>query len=413
MFNKIAMIGLGYIGLPTAAMMASRGMNVIGVDINEDTVNTIKEGKVHIVEPDLDIIVRSVVTTGNLVATTEIEEADVFLIAVPTPLDLEKRPDLSFIRSATKSISKVLKSGDLLILESTVPVGTTEKLSEWLSELCPNLKFPHKYTDKADVQISHCPERVLPGHVIRELVENDRIIGGLSKKCAERAIEFYKHFVKGNCISTNARTAELSKLSENAFRDVNIAFANELSVVCDQVDVGVWELIELVNRHPRVNVLQPGPGVGGHCIAVDPWFIVETAPEHAQLIRKAREINDNKPLKVIEKVIEKADRYKLPVIACFGISFKANIDDLRESPALEIVTQLAKLDQVRILIVEPNVEIIPQILANNNIIEFVDVEKALDSADIVVGLVDHDEFKNIPSSKLKDKNVIDVRGIWT
>lgn len=410
--RRVCMVGLGYIGLPTAAVMASRGLEVIGVDVNQDAVDTINQGHVHIVEPDLDIVVRSVVTTGNLKATTEIEPADAFMVAVPTPFKTANKPDLSFIESAARAIAPVLEKDNLVILESTSPVGTTEKLSRWMSELRPELKFPHDAGDQADIRIAHCPERVLPGHVLQELVNNDRIIGGLSKKCSEAASALYKLFVKGVCISTTARTAELSKLTENAFRDVNIAFANEMSLICDSLDVNVWDLISLANRHPRVDILQPGPGVGGHCIAVDPWFIVDSVPEHARLIKTAREVNDHKPDFVIQKILQKADRFKQPCIACFGLAFKANVDDLRESPAMAIVQRLIEENAGEIIIVEPNVSAMPAQFMGTSIAKKMEIDDALHAADIVVGLVDHVEFKDISNEKLKDKIVIDTRGMW-
>ncbi len=294
-FETISVIGLGYIGLPTAAIFASRKKRIIGVDINQETVDTINRGEVHIVEPDLDMIVQAAVSNGYLRATTKVEAADAFLIAVPTPFKGNHQPDLKYIHSATKAIAPVLKKGDLVILESTSPVGTTERMAQWFSEERPDLSFPQQVGEKADVNIAHCPERVLPGHILRELVENDRVIGGMTNRCSKRATELYKTVVKGECIKTNARTAEMAKLTENSFRDVNIAFANELSIIADKLDINVWELIELANRHPRVNILQPGPGVGGHCIAVDPWFIVSKTPDEARLIKTAREVNDYKP----------------------------------------------------------------------------------------------------------------------
>ncbi|MBW1465422.1 UDP-N-acetyl-D-mannosaminuronic acid dehydrogenase, partial [Campylobacter jejuni] len=273
-FNKVCVIGLGYIGLPTAAIFASRKIKVIGVDINQNIVDIINKGKIHIVEPGLDILVHMVVNDGYLKATTLPEEADAFIIAVPTPFKGDNHePNLDYIEMASKAIAKVLKKGNLVILESTSPVGTTEQMAKWLAEERSDLSFPHQCGEVSDIKIAHCPERVLPGQVIRELVENDRIIGGMTQKCAEYAIRLYKIFVQGECIMTNARTAEMTKLTENSFRDLNIAFANELSILCDKLDINVWELIKLANRHPRVNILQPGCGVGGHCIAVDPWFI--------------------------------------------------------------------------------------------------------------------------------------------
>jgi len=407
--NRVAMVGLGYIGLPTAALMASRGLEVVGVDVNQDTVDTINAGNVHIVEPDLDIVVRSTVTTGNLRATTTMEKADAFLVAVPTPFKDDHVPDLKYIESAAKMIAPLLESGNLVILESTSPVGTTEKLAAWLAEARPDLTFPQQTGENADVQLAHCPERVLPGYVLQELVSNDRIIGGMGQKSIDKATALYKKFVKGNCIATNARTAEMAKLTENAFRDTNIAFANELSLLCNKLDIDVWELISLANRHPRVNILQPGPGVGGHCIAVDPWFIVDSAPELARMVRTAREVNDGKPLAVIEEVKAKASKFKKPTIACFGAAFKANIDDLRESPALQIIGDLLEADLGDLLVVEPNIEKLPENLSGAKLSS---VGDALASADIVVGLVDHDPFKGITAKDLSSKIVLDYRGMW-
>ena len=412
-FKKVTMVGLGYIGLPTAALMASRGLEVIGLDVNEHAVTTINAGGVHIVEPDLDIVVRSVVTTGNLRATTVAEPSEAFLVAVPTPfIGDQHTPDLSYIKSAIETIAPVLERGNLLVLESTSPVGTTETMASWLSELRPDLTFPHMVGNSADIQLAYCPERVLPGHVLQELVNNDRIIGGMSDKCIEHATALYKTFVRGNCIATTARTAELCKLTENAYRDVNIAFANEMSLVCDDLDVNVWELIALANRHPRVGILQPGPGVGGHCIAVDPWFIVDSVPEHARLIRTAREVNDSKPGYVVRRVKSKSERFKAPRIACFGLAFKADIDDLRESPAVDIVKDLALSCDGDILVVEPNISCLPQQLESLGCVKLVGQKQALAEADIVVGLVDHQEFKRISRESLTEKVIIDTRGMW-
>ncbi len=411
-FEKICMVGLGYIGLPTAAVMASRGLEVVGLDVNQKAVDTINAGNVHIVEPDLDIVVRAVVTTNNLRATTVAEPCDAFLIAVPTPLSNNKKPDISYIESAAKAIAPVLEKGNLIVLESTSPVGTTEKLASWLSELRTDLTFPQQRGDDADIQVAYCPERVLPGHVLQELVNNDRIVGGMSDTAAQQAIALYKTFVTGECLVTTARTAELCKLTENAYRDVNIAFANEMSFIGEHLDVNVWELISLSNRHPRVNILRPGPGVGGHCIAVDPWFIVDSAPDDARMIRTAREVNDKKPLHVTQRVLAKAAKFKTPCIACFGLAFKANIDDLRESPALEIATELANQIDGDVLMVEPNIDELPSVLENRSNVRMSTIEEALDMADIIVGLVDHTSFKTISVPKLKEKIVIDTRGMW-
>lgn len=410
-FSRVSVIGLGYIGLPTAAVIASRGVEVLGVDVSEHAVNTINQGKVHIVEPDLDMLVQAAVTTGKLKAALSPEPADAFLIAVPTPFKENKSPDLSYIRAALENIAPVLARGNLIVLESTSPVGTTEQIAQWLEELRPDLKLPHTDGEQADLYIAHCPERVLPGRVLQELVSNDRIIGGITPRCAERAIELYQLFVRGECLRTTARTAEMAKLTENAFRDVNIAFANELSMICDRLKINVWELIKLANRHPRVNILSPGPGVGGHCIAVDPWFIVDSAPEQAQIIRKAREINDSKPLYVIDKIREAADQFKKPVIACLGLAFKADIDDLRESPALDIAKQLLSDNIGEILLVEPNIKKLPAKLAKYNA-ELSTLKQALEKANILVVLVDHKQFKSLQPADVTTKVVIDTRGIF-
>ncbi|WP_236198433.1 UDP-N-acetyl-D-mannosamine dehydrogenase [Pseudomonas pseudonitroreducens] len=409
-YQTISVVGLGYIGLPTAAVFASRKKKVIGVDVNRHAVDTINRGEIHIVEPDLDMVVHAAVAEGYLRATTIPEPADAFLIAVPTPFKGDHEPDLSYIESASNSIAPVLKKGDLIILESTSPVGATEQMAAWLSEARPDLSFPQTHGENSDIRVAHCPERVLPGHVLRELVENDRVIGGMTYKCSNAAVELYKEFVEGECVITNARTAEMCKLTENSFRDVNIAFANELSIICDKLDINVWELIRLANRHPRVNILQPGPGVGGHCIAVDPWFIVSKTPEQARLIRTAREVNDSKPELVIEKVKAAAAQFKNPRIACFGLAFKPNIDDLRESPALEITKKLSQIFPDSIMAVEPNIDRIPSKLGLN--LNLVDIDTGLNKADLVVLLVDHTEFKSINKEKLNRLVTIDTKGIW-
>lgn len=402
-FKKVCMIGLGYIGLPTAAVFASRKVNVIGVDINQHAVDTINQGKIHIVEPELDILVHATVRDGYLKAQTTPEVADAFIMAVPTPFKGEDHePNLDYIESATRTLAKVLKKGDLVVLESTSPVGATEKMAEWLAQERPDLTFPQQKGEESDIRIAHCPERVLPGHVIRELVENDRIIGGMTAKCTKDATELYKIFVEGECIATNARTAEMAKLTENASRDVQIAFANELSILCDKMDIDVWELISLANRHPRVNILQPGCGVGGHCIAVDPWFIVNAYPEDAKLINTARVVNDGKPHFVISKVKDAVKDMKNPKIACLGLAFKPDIDDLRESPALEITKMLSDVEGYEILAVEPNVESLPKVLENRKNVKLVELEQALSDADVLVVLVKHREFIGLSSDKIID-----------
>jgi len=408
--EKVLVVGLGYIGLPTAAVIASRGMDVVGLDVNQKAVDTINKGEIHIVEPDLDIVVRSVVMTGKLRATTEAESADAFMIAVPTPFNEDNSPDLSYIQAAAKTIAPVLEKGNLVILESTSPVGATEKLAGWLKEARPDLSFPQDKGDAADINVAHCPERVLPGYVLQELVSNDRVIGGISNACSEKAVALYQTFVRGECIITNARTAEMAKLTENSFRDVNIAFANELSVICDKLKINVWELVKLANRHPRVNILNPGPGVGGHCIAVDPWFIVDSCPEEANIIRQARLTNDAKPFYVIDQITKAADEFKRPVIACLGLAFKADIDDLRESPALQIVEELVNRDIGEIIAVEPNIHELPSKL-NDKGIQLSSLENALETANVVVVLVDHKEFKTADSTQFAKKVVIDTRGI--
>lgn len=419
-FETISVVGLGYIGLPTAAVFAARKKKVIGVDVNPHAVATINRGEIHIIEPDLDIVVRAAVTEGYLRATTTAEPADAFLIAVPTPFKGDHEPDLSYIESASKAIAPVLKKGDLVILESTSPVGATEQMSAWLAEARPDLSFPQTHGEDSDVRIAHCPERVLPGHVLRELIENDRIIGGLTAKCSDAAMRLYKTFVEGECIITDARTAEMCKLTENSFRDVNIAFANELSIICDKLDISVWELIRLANHHPRVNILQPGPGVGGHCIAVDPWFIVSKTPDEARLIRAAREVNDSKPQWVLDQVALAIGKYlqenpaktaKDVTVACLGLAFKPDIDDLRESPSLEITVQIAKNHPGTVLAVEPNIERLPARL--EGIATLSPIDQALSSANVIVLLVDHSAFKTIPKTRLSSLKVIDTRGVWT
>ncbi len=417
-FKTISVIGLGYIGLPTAAMFASRKKKVIGVDVNQYAVDTINRGEIHIVEPDLDMLVSAAVQQGYLKATLVPESADAFLIAVPTPFKTCKQgevpePDLSYIKSASEAIAPVLKKGDLVILESTSPVGATEQMAAWLADARQDLSFPQTAGEWADINIAHCPERVLPGKVVTELVQNDRVIGGMSKRCSERSVELYKTFVMGECVVTNARTAEMAKLTENSSRDVQIAFANELSMICDELDIDVWELISLANRHPRVNILQPGPGVGGHCIAVDPWFIVSKTPETAKIIHTARNVNDYKPEWVIDKVkvavadflnVNPTKTAKDVTIACYGLAFKPDIDDLRESPALDITESIAKNHPGDVLAIEPN---ITSIDIDN--VSLVSIDESLTRTDIHVMLVDHKQFKKI---KINDAFVIDTKGIW-
>lgn len=409
--QKIAVVGLGYIGLPTASMLATKGHQVLGIDINPRTVDTINQGNIHIVEPDLDLLVRSAVGSGNLRASLQPEEADTFILAVPTPFKQTagnpKTPDLTYIDQATRAIAPFLRPGNLVVLESTSPVGTTELLRNIIAELRPDLFGSEPGNSQLQpLYIAHCPERVLPGHIIRELVDNDRIVGGIDRASGEKAKEMYGTFCNGSIFVTDAKTAELAKLTENSFRDVNIALANELSLICDKLGVNVWELIDLANKHPRVNILSPGPGVGGHCIAVDPWFIVSAAPQEARLIRTAREVNDHKPTWVLDKVRAKAARFNDPVIGCLGLAFKANIDDLRGSPALEITRELIASGIGRVMACEPNID------DSFNEFPLYSTAEVLREADILLVLVDHDEFKSVSWEMLKEKMVIDTRGIW-
>ncbi|MFT4066428.1 UDP-N-acetyl-D-mannosamine dehydrogenase [Paraburkholderia sp.] len=418
MLNTISIIGLGYIGLPTATLFASRKMRVIGVDVSEYVVDTINRGNIHIVEPELDILVQAAVGAGYLRATMQAEPADAFVIAVPTPLTAGQKPDVSCIEAAAKSIAPVLAKGNLVILESTSPVGTTEKLAQWLAEMRPDLTFPQQAGSDSDIRIAYCPERVLPGRIVHELVANDRVIGGMTHKCSEAAVALYKSFVQGECVVAQVRAAEMCKLAENSFRDVNIAFANELSMICDDQGIDVWELIRLANRHPRVNILQPGCGVGGHCIAVDPWFIVNSAPETAKLIATARSVNDTKPKWVLQKVDEAIAELKAHGmtatdigIACFGLTFKPDIDDLRESPALHIAEALADRHAGKVFVVEPNLESLPQSLTDRRVAQM-DLRAAIERASVLVLLVDHSQFKSISPQLTRFQKLIDTRGVW-
>lgn len=418
MFDRISMIGLGYIGLPTAALFAARGQRVIGVDVSPRVVETINAGKIHIIEPELDGIVHKAVTDGTLSATLAPEPADAFIIAVPTPFKEGHEPDLSYIRSAANMIAPVLEKGNLVILESTSPIGATQQMAEWLAEARPDLSFPQTAGEEADVQVAHCPERVLPGQVVRELVENDRIIGGMSARATEMATAMYKLVVRGDCIATDAKTAEMCKLVENSSRDVQIAFANELSIICDKFGIDVWELIGLANRHPRVNILQPGAGVGGHCIAVDPWFIVASAPDEAKLIRAARQGNDAKPGWVLEKgkaaVMEvlSADPSRAMAdvrVACLGLAFKPNIDDLRESPALDITRRFGGLG-CRVLAVEPHIDALPETFSGLPV-ALTPLEDALAEADVICVLVKHAAFAGLKERLPGKARLVDVVGL--
>lgn len=414
MKKKVVLIGLGYIGLPTATFFAKSGADVVGVDINPKTVETVNRGENPIFEPELDKMVKEVVEGKKLHATVTPEEGDVFIIAVPTPFKENHEPDISFVINATNSIAGVIKKGNVIVLESTSPVGTTEIIAKQLQSLRPDLKIPTNENEEGDVFIAYCPERMIPGNVY-ELVKNDRIIGGINQKSSEETKKVYELISKGELICTNSKTAEMSKLTENSFRDVNIAFANELSIICDKLDINVFELIKLANHHPRVNILTPGCGVGGHCIAVDPWFIIKKTPDQAHLLETARQINDYKPKFILNKVAEKIDELiasgkslKEIKISCLGLSFKPNIDDLRESPAIKIASELSKKYEHQVISVEPHIKNLPEQYKNSGI-ELGNLENALD-ADIIVPLVKHKEFIEIDFSDKKEK-LVDYIGL--
>ena len=395
MRQKVCVVGLGYIGLPTAALLANKGYKVHGVDVVKSTVDTINQGKIHIVEPELDVFVKGAINSGNLRADIKPDFADIFIIAVPTPFRDGFVPNLDYVSSATASIAPYVKNENIVILESTSPVGTTEMVEKILKE---------NGVDTSKIYIAHCPERVLPGKIMKELVQNDRIVGGLSKEAADKTAEFYKTFVEGEISQTDAKTAEMAKLTENSFRDVNIAFANELSILCDKFDINVWELIGLANRHPRVNILNPGAGVGGHCIAVDPWFIVHAGGDDAKLIKTARQVNTHKSEWAIEKIKNAALKFELknsrkPKVACMGLAFKPDIDDLRESPALNIARRLIA-DGIDVIAVEPNIK------AHKDF-EIADCKKAIEISDVIVFLVGHKEFKGLKI----EKEVLDFCGV--
>jgi UDP-N-acetyl-D-mannosaminuronic acid dehydrogenase len=409
--DRICVMGLGYIGLPTSAVFADNGIEVIGVDVNSSVVASVNQGQAHISEPDLKALLRNVVQKGMFRAATAPEAADAFILAVPTPFTGDHEPEVSFVEAATRAIAPLLTTGNLVILESTSPVGTTEKISQWLAGMRPELSFPHQAGELSDIRIAHCPERVLPGQILREVVENDRVIGGITRKCAQAAMALYKVFVKGEIHLTTAPTAELAKLAENSYRDVNIAFANELSMICDGLNINVWDVIRVANLHPRVNILKPGPGVGGHCIAVDPWFIVAADRQNTRLIRTAREVNDNKPHFVVNKVKAHAAKFKAPKVACLGLAYKPDVDDLRESPAVQIVEQLAKENIAELLIVEPYINELPKRLVDLGL-KLWDLEHACAEADILLLLVDHAAFLAIDHDLMANKIIVDTRGVW-
>ena len=411
--KTVCVVGLGYIGLPTAATLASRGLEVIGVDTNPAVVAAINAGHSLFSEPDLDMLLQASTTLGKLRAVAAPEPADAFIIAVPTPFNPDRSADLRFVDAAADAIAPLLAEGNVVILESTSPVGTTRRLTRRMAEKRPDLRFPG---DRADghsiVHVAHCPERVLPGQMVRELIENDRIVGGMTEACAERAEAVYAVFLRGQSFRTDAETAELVKLVENAYRDVNIAFANELSIICEKLGLSVWRVIEMANRHPRVSILQPGTGVGGHCIAVDPWFIVSVAQEEARLIRVAREVNDSKPGLVAAQIMERARRFKEPVIACLGLAFKPDVDDVRESPAIDVVRRLAEAGAGRVIVADPHLKGLPKALSGLPSVTFRDTMDAVRQADIVAILVAHRAFMKLPREELLRHAVIDPTGLY-
>lgn len=420
MTEHVAFVGLGYIGLPTAVVMANSGLEVTGVDVMPDKVDSINRGEVTIVEPGLEEALRAALDSGRFKASTEMPKADAYVVAVPTPFTDNHDVDMSYIYSAAEAIAPQLEGNELVVLESTSPPRTTERMAQRILELRPEFRLDGDESRESGpvLYFAHCPERILPGSAMEELHTNDRIIGGMSPEASRRAKRIYQSFCQGELLETNDRTAEMAKLTENSFRDVNIAFANELSLICDELGISVWELIELANHHPRVNILQPGPGVGGHCIAVDPWFIVSTAPETANLIRTAREVNDSKPEWVIQKITEASRKFgDAPIIALLGLAFKPDIDDLRESPALEIAQQVTeRFPDATIYVVEPNVSILPTILASARNISLTEVHSAVNEADVLVLLVDHKEFRDLhprPDASPKEQTIIDTRGIWS
>ena len=410
--GTLAVVGMGYIGLPTATVLATRGIQVTGVDVNPRIVEAISRGETPFIEPDLAVAVSGAVAMGRLSMSREMPEADAFIIAVPTPFNPDHTADLSYVKAAAGQVALKLRPGNIVVLESTSPPGTTELVSRWIGAVRPDLKMPH-VVGNADVAVAHCPERVLPGRIMIEMITNNRVVGGLTTQCAIKAASIYRVFSQGEILLTNAASAEMAKLVENAYRDVNIAFANELSLITEALRLDVWEVIKLANQHPRVNVLSPGPGVGGHCIPVDPWFIVAAAPELAKLIRTAREVNDRKPHHVAEQVIAKAHRFVSPSVACLGLTFKANVDDVRESPAIEVVGLIASaLPDVEIMVADPYVDELPQSLQLNANLRLTNAGDAVDQADIIVLLVEHDAFKALRHTRHNGKVIYDTRGAW-
>ena len=410
--GRVCVLGLGYVGLSNAAVLAGRGLEVVGVDVDSDRLATINSGASPLEEPGLDSLISDAVIAGRLIACGEPVPADAFVIAVPTPISDDHRPDISYVRAAVDSLAPVLSSGNLVVIESTCPVGTTETVCHWLASARPDLTFPHSDGDASDIRVAYCPERILPGRALEELVSNDRVIGGVSLTCAAAARRLYELFVEGTCYVTNARTAELVKLAENAFRDVNIAFANEISLVCDALDIDPWELIGLANRHPRVGILSPGPGVGGHCIPIDPWFIADTSPHLTPLVQAARQVNDGMPKVIADRVITECECLDNPVVVCLGLAYKSDVADLRESPAIAVIEHLQRSLRGRILVVEPFISTLPDEIADNGAIKLVNLDDGLAAADVVVLLTDHSVFADISPESLASKAVIDSRGMW-
>lgn len=410
---SVAVVGLGYIGLPTAACLAMGGLEVVGVDINADIVRQVGRGEAPFAEPDLSIAVSGAVAMGRLSASMAVPAADAYVIAVPTPFTADHRPDLGAVIAAAEAIATKLRGGEIIVLESTCPPGTTRRISELIAERRPDLSLPHVPDVVPDVNLAHCPERVLPGRIMIEIAANDRVIGGLTPACATRAADLYRTFCHGELIITDAESAEMAKLAENAFRDVNIAFANELSMICERLGLDIWEIRRMANRHPRVEILRPGPGVGGHCIAVDPWFIVEAAPDLTPLIRTARAVNGQMPTHIAERIVATSRRFREPRIAFLGLSFKADVADLRESPAVEIVQRVAAaLPDVKILVSEPHVRQLPGSLDETGNVTLTGTEHAIQDADIIALLVDHSRFRAIRKTQLADKVIYDTRGMW-
>ncbi len=411
--SSVAVVGLGYIGLPTAVSLATGGLEVIGVDVNPDIVERVSRGETPFAEPDLSVAVSGAVAMGRLTAQREMPSADAYVIAVPTPFTGDHRADLSYITAAAEAVADALRGGEVIVLESTAPPGTTRRVSELIAARRPDLHLPHVPDVPPDVHVAHCPERVLPGRIMIEIATNDRVIGGLTPACAARAVELYRTFCHGELIVTDAASAEMAKLAENAYRDVNIAFANELSLICQRLGLDVWEIRQMANHHPRVEILRPGPGVGGHCIAVDPWFIVESAPELARLIRIARDVNDQMPEHTAERIVATSRRFRDPRIACLGLSFKADVGDLRESPAVDITARIAAaLPDVKILAVEPHAPSLPSQLDSCGNVVMTDAEHAVAESDVIALLVDHSCFRAIKKTQLAGKVVYDTRGMW-